>query len=249
MNKVLALFIALLPTALLAQERQALKGKVITDIGNVGDLSVTNKAADTGAITDADGNFTLFARAGDTLQFRGEMYRPLAVVLKQADFAEAFFVVKVDPVATMLDEVVVTGLTGNLAADSKTIKTMQVNTWFDPVEINKNVLPEASFGGANWITGFSQLFKKKKPPKRAVAYQMPENYVEKTLFSEVVRKSYPDSFFTETLTIPVRFIGAFLDFCEKDAKQYLQMKQNEPELLEYLKNKSAEFLKQNPDAK
>lgn len=249
MSKLTAWLLMLLPAALMAQERKLLNGRAITDIGNVTGVTVTNSSANTQAETGEEGRFILPARVGDTLQFRSEEYKPLLLVLNVKDFEEALFVVKLDPVATMLEEVIVNSLTGNLASDSKSVKTMQVNTWFDPVEINKDVVAQSGIGGANWITGFTHLFKKKKQPKRATAYQLPEDYVDKALFSEVIRAAYPDSFFTETLTIPVRFIGAFLNFCDCDAKQYLQMKQNEPELLEYLKTKSAEFLKLNPDAR
>ncbi|MCW4469357.1 carboxypeptidase-like regulatory domain-containing protein [Flavobacterium sp. MFBS3-15] len=249
MSKLTTWLLALLPVALMAQERQQLKGKAITDIGNVDGVGVTNAATGANAVTGSEGDFSIAAQKGDTLRFTSEQFRPLAVVLRQQDFAEAVFVVKLEPVATMLEEVVVSSLTGNLAADSKSIKTMQVNTLFDPVEINKDVVVQTGIGGANWIAGAVQLFKKKKQPKRATAYKPPADYVEKSQFSEVVRAAYPDSFFTETLTIPVRFIGAFLNFCDGDAKQYLQIKQNEPQLLEYLKTKSAEFLKLNPDAR
>lgn len=249
MNKLSAWFLMLLPATLMAQERQQLNGRAVTDFGNVAGVAVTNSSANTRAETEEEGRFILPARVGDTLEFRGEEYKPLLLVLNAKDFEEALFVVKLEPVATMLEEVVVNSLTGNLASDSKSVKTMQVNTWFDPADINKDVVAQSGIGGANWITGFTHLFKKKKQPRRATAYQTPLDYVDKSLFSEVVRASYPDSFFTETLTIPVKFIGAFLDFCDGDAKQYLQMKQNEPELLEYLKTKSAEFLKLNPDAR
>lgn len=249
MSKFLFLLLALLPVAIMAQQRQLLKGKAITNIGSVEDVTVVNTVTKLSVVTGSEGSFSIPAQKGDTLRFSGGVYKPLIVVLKEKDLKEDIFVVKLDPVATLLDEVVVSGLTGNLAADSKNLKTMQVNTWFDPVEINKDVIAQTGIGGANWITGFAHLFKKKKQPKRATTYRPPSDYVEKTLFSKVVRSAYPDAFFAETLTIPVKFIGAFLNFCDEDAKQYLLMKQNENELMEYLKNKSAEFLKLNPDAR
>ncbi|WP_294820069.1 hypothetical protein [uncultured Flavobacterium sp.] len=246
MNRLPALLLFLFSAVAMAQEVRVLKGRAITDIGNVEGVKVANMVTGTSAATGNEGSFMIRACKGDTLKFTGELYRPLIVVLREKDFAEELFIVRLVPVATMLDEVQVSGLTGNLAADSKNLKTMQVNTWFDPVEINKDVLPQSGIG-ANWITGIAHLFKKKKTPKRATAYQPSADHVEKIPFSEVVRQMYADNFFTESLTIPSRFIGAFLDFCNEDARQYLLMVQNEPQLLDYLKSKSAVFLKLNPD--
>ena len=248
MSKKLLWLLMVFPAGVLAQERQVFKGKAITDIGTVEDVSVTNAATGISVVTRNEGDFSLKAKKGDTLHFSGGVYKPLIIVLKEKDLNEHVFVVRLDPLATMLDEVVVSGLTGNLAADSKNLKTMQVNTWFDPIEINKDVVPQTSIG-ANWVTGFSQLLKKKKQPKRATTYAPSVYYVEKTLFSEVVRGAYADAFFTETLNIPAKFIPAFLGLCDEDAKQYLLIKQNEDKLLDYLKNKALEFLKLNPDAR
>lgn len=245
MNKLLVFLLVLLSSAVFAQERQLLKGKVITNIGKVEGVAVTNTAAQRSTVTDSEGNFIIDARVNDTLRFTGEVFKPLKIVLKAKDFAERLFVVKTEPIATMLDEVIVTGLTGDLAVDSKKIKTMQINTWFNPLEINKHVLVR---GEANWITGFANIFKKQKKQKRATEYKMAD-VPEQKLFSEVVKEAYADNFFTETLAIPARFIGAFLSFCDEDAKQYLLMAQNEQELIDFLKAQSVKFLKLNPDAR
>ncbi len=246
MSRLFTVLIIIFPALLEAQEKQ-LKGRVITDEMEMQSMTVTNAVMKISTETDNEGNFTIPARVNDTLNFTSDLYKPLTVVLKPQDLAQDLFVVRVEPAGTMLDEVVVHGLTGNLAADSKKIKTMQINVWFDPLVINKDIVVQSSMG-ANWITGVAKLFKKPKKTKQATAYTS-KPIVEQKHFSEVVRSSYDDAFFKDTLAISPRFIGAFLSFCDEDAKSYLLMSENEQELKYYLKNKSVEFLKLNPDAR
>ncbi|MEL1243573.1 hypothetical protein AAEO56_04805 [Flavobacterium sp. DGU11] len=245
LNKLVAILFVLFPFAIEAQEKQ-LRGIVITDELKVENVTVTNTTTNISTVTGSNGSFTIEAKVKDVLTFQGDIFKPLIIVLKPSDFAEEALVVRLEPAATMLNEVVVTGLTGNLAVDSKKIKTPQINTWFNAAEINKDVLTNSNIG-ANWIAGVSMLFKKPKKPKRATEYT--QSVKSQRRFSEIVKDSYPEEFFTETLKLRVSLIGAFLAFCDDRADRKLLQENYGMELIEFLKTQSAEFLKLNPDAK
>lgn len=246
LNRLAAILVILFPFAVEAQEKQ-LRGVIIADEIKVENVTVTNTTTNTSTVTDGNGNFTIGAKPDDVLSFESVIFKPLIVVLKPSDFGEEALVIRLEPAATLLKEVVITGLTGNLAADSKKIKTMQITSLFDAAEINKDVLTQTSIGGANWIAGISMLFKKPKKPKRATEY-LPDIKSQRR-FSEIVRESYPEEFFTDTLKIRVSLIGAFLVFCDDKADLALLQGKRELELIEFLKTQSEEFLKRNPDAR
>jgi len=247
MNKLIAIVCLLITTPVLGQERQLLKGKIITDELKVENHTIENVTAGTSHVSDAIGGFRIYARPGDRLNFTSVEFKPLTVTLTQKDFDDELFIVKVEPQVTFLKEMVLHGLSGNLAVESKKLKTMQVNSLFDAAEINKDIMVQTGIGGANWITGIAQLFKKAPKPKRATSYVQPQK--KQRRFSEIVRESYPEKFFTETLAVPLVHLGAFLVFCDDRADTRLLQQQYEPELIAFLKVQSAEFLKRNPDAK
>lgn len=221
----------LFPFILFAQERQSLKGKAIADIMLVEDLKVKNLNTNVSVVTDAEGNFTISASEGDVLEFSSPTFKTYAHTLTKTDFKEELFVVRVEPVATMLDEVVVTGLTGNLAVDSKNTKVILLNTKFkddfDASQINMGI-----------AGGFSLDTPKKRP-------EYPE--VEHRLFSKILLETYPESFFTETIKVPREKLGLFLHFCDNEAKRYLLMPKNEAELIAYLKERYISFTRQSPE--
>lgn len=247
MNKLIAIVCLLITAPVLAQERQLLKGKIIADEFKVENHTIENVTAGTSNVSDAFGNFRIHARPGDQLNFISAEFKPLTVVLAEKDFKEELFVVRVEPHITFLKEMVLHGLTGSLAAESKKLETMQINSLFDAAEINKDIMVQTGIGGANWITGVTQLFKKPKKPKRATEYVQPLKTQRR--FSEIVKESYPEKFFTETLAVPLAHVGAFLVFCDDRAERRLLEQQHELELVEFLKAQSVEFLKRNPDAK
>jgi hypothetical protein len=247
MNKLLFLLM-LLPSFAPAQERQLLRGKAITDELKIESLSVYNISGETSTESNGEGDFSIYAKEADTLMFSSIGFNELRVILTAKDLKEELFVVRLESGVTMLDEVVVNKLTGSLAADSKNIKTLTINSLFDPADINKDIIIETGIGGVNFIAVFNMVFKKKKAPVKASVYQtfMPPPH---KLFADVVRGSFPEKFFTESLKIPIEKVPLFLQFCDDGSKRYLLDPRNEFQLIEYLNAKSHEYLKQQETGK
>lgn len=247
MNKFILFLFVLSPAVALCQERQLLKGKVISDRIAAQNLIVKNKTANITTVTDNEGNFTVEAGLNDVLEFSSEVFKTLEHVLNSRDFKEELFVVRVEPSSIILDEVVLTGLTGNLAIDSKNTKVILLNNRIESAaEINKNVHPENPNLNMNYIA-IAELIgraifpssKSKAGSNKDAVYRKAS--VEHKPFSKVVQENFPESFFTETVGIPKEKLGLFLSFCNAEAKRYLLDPKNKEELIAYLKKKYIQY--------
>lgn len=247
MNKFILFLFTLLPAIALCQERQLLKGRVISDRFAAEHLVVKNKTANITTVTDNEGNFTVEAGVNDVLEFSSEVFKTLEHVLNNRDFKEELFVVRVEPSSIILDEVVLTGFTGNLALDSKNTKVILLNNHIESAaEINKNVHPENPNLNMNYIAIAGLIgraifpgSKSKTSSNKDAVYR--KATVEHKPFSKVVQENFPESFFTETVGIAKEKLGLFLHFCNADAKRYLLDPKNKEELIAYLKKKYIQY--------
>lgn len=247
-------FLLTLVTLTYAQKpRQLLRGRIVADSVQVDNINVVNLTSRIGAVTDESGRFTMYARASDTLYFSGLNYRSLRLVLKEEDLKAAEVKIQLDVNVITLDEVIITPrvLSGNLDKDSKDTKTLKINTKFDSGAIiragggttTKPVPTEnlSPLRGVDFVGLYRMIFKKKRPKQdRGEIY----GYDSSRSFSEIVQGLYTHYFFTETLKIPHKEIGLFLNFCDKGAEtRELLNPAKEFELTDYLVNQSREYLK------
>lgn len=260
MKKILLLFISLLSVMATAQNkkpREILKGKVIADSVSVEDIIVFNTTSNIKAVTDVAGNFTLYARPADTLLFSSLTFREAMLVLTEEHFAAEKLLIKLDVNVNVLDEVIITPLTGLLGKDSRETKTLSLNSG---LAINANAeynvreykysdnyntaLPqtESQLQGISFVRIFKLLAGSKKK-KKTDAGQL---YLQKPgkTFTETVKERFTYHFFTETLKIPGAEIGLFLNYCDQGIASATLLDPNrELDLTEYLVQMSFEYLK------
>lgn len=243
------------------QARQILSGKVIADSLAVDNLNVNNLTSHIGAVTDANGVFTLYARPTDTLLFSSVTFHSVQLVLKEEDFSEAQLIIKLNVHVTVLDEVVITPnvLSGNLAADSKKTKTLTVISGMDL----KDTYTEIKYAPNEYKYGSTDngaLPKSESPLKGIDVARIYRLYIKKNkktkkdrgeiysaegqkTFPEAVKEKFTYNFFTEALKIPRDEIGLFLNFCDKGAETApLLDPKKEFELTDYLVQKGSEYL-------
>ena len=253
-NKLLLLLLIALPLMAVAQKRprQVLHGKVVADTLKVDNLTVLNASSNISALTDESGSFTLYARPNDTLYFSSITFHSIQMVLKESDFIRSPLIVKLNVQVTVLDEVVITPLSGDLEKDSKDTKTLGMSfaglgglePKYPVSQAPKNTaMPttESSLKGVDFLKIYRMIFKKKSAKK-----DKGEIYGSGTpvSFNENVKGRFTHHFFTQTLKIPHTEIGLFLDFCDKgDDTRRLLLPENEFELTDYLIAKSEEYLK------
>jgi hypothetical protein len=260
MKTKLLFFLLLLPVMALAQKdpRVILRGRVIADSLKVESLTVLNMTSNIRAVTDDNGDFTMYARATDTLLFSGITVRDAKLVLKKEHFMESRLVIKLNVDVTVLNEIVITphALTGSLESDSKKTKTKNITGRMDSqvlietdtlirTNINPNTsLPSAVLGspltGVNFTEVYKMIFKKKKRNDKGQIY----GPVNGKTFSENVKERFTHHFFVNMLKIPNDEIGLFLTFCDKGQETaWMLDPKNEFELTDYLVDQSSVYLK------
>lgn len=259
-TKLLFLLLLLLPLMTFAQKdpRIILRGRVVADSLKVENLSVRNITSNIGAVTDDNGDFTMYARPTDTLLFSGITVRDAKLVLKKEHFLESRLVIKLNVDVTVLNEVVISAhaLTGTLESDSRKTKTKNITGSMDSgvliktdtlirTNINPNgSLPSAVVGsqltGVNFGEVYKLIFKKKKRKDKGEIYGAADG---KT-FSENVKERFTHHFFVEMLKIPNEEIGLFLAYCDKGKETaWMLDPKYEFELTDYLVSQSTPYLK------
>lgn len=248
-----------MPFVVVAQKEQrtVLHGQIVSDSLAVENITVLNKTSAMSSITDKDGNFSIYARAADTLYFSAVALRDAQMVLKPKDFSLEKLIVRLDAEINMLDEIVVHSLTGNLAVDSRRTKIKNYTPAIDSGEIIRqmkneiqipgddellnNALPqtESSLQGINFNKIGRMIFRSRHKNNPA-----PAVYKSPKVFTVVVRERFSDSFFIETLKIPEDEIIQFIAFCDiGENGTALLDPQRDADLTNYLIVKSAEYLK------
>lgn len=255
------LLLLLFPCFLFSQfvPRQIFKGKIVSDTLAVERVTITNISSNIVAITDDFGKFSIYAKAKDTLIISSVAFDTVRLIVEESDFGFEVLKIKLDVSVNVLDEVIIKPikLTGDLASDSKKIKTIgspvlkgqkleakdyAISTSTRPVNsVNGNV--DKSLDGINFVNIGKVLFKaifKPKPKKD-------KSYDKRTflIFADVVKEKFTYHFFSQTLKLKNEEIPLFLNFADTNevSENKLLKYENEMLLIEYLIKKSEEFRK------
>ena len=118
-------------------ERAILRGKVISDSLEVENITVFNITSNIGAITNVDGEFSIKARARDTLFFQGISFVSQKYVLTEKDFWVEELEIRLNIKITELNEVEISPstLTGTLKEDTRRLKVYGAFSGIDAKEI------------------------------------------------------------------------------------------------------------------
>lgn len=238
--------------------RKILTGRVVADSLKVESLSVLNTTSNIGAVTDGNGDFTIYARPTDTLLFSGIAIREAKLALKPEHFTQGRLIIQLNMDVTQIDEVVIKAhaLTGDLESDSRKTKTKNITGQIDSdilIKTDETLRPQANpntalptnvlgspLTGVNFGEVYKLIFKKSKRKDKGEIYAADSG---KT-FSEDVKERFTHHFFTKMLKIPNDEIGLFLTYCDKGKETaWMLNPKYEFELTDYLVNQSSEYLK------
>lgn len=226
--------VILFTSSLMAQvkPRQLVKGKIIA-AQNLENVTIYNVTSQKGAISNIDGEFSIYAKTQDTLVFASLVFQTKKVIMKDSDFEMVSFNVKLEEKLNELDEVVVSNnsLTGNLKIDADNIKTYKINLNLDFGAIAKQVYNDDSrsspeiqgmhnFAPDKWGMDFVKIGEmigkalnisgKSKAISEDFKQNVPYNFKDYSL------DNYTFAFFENELKLPIEEIGVFLDFCASD---------------------------------
>lgn len=272
-NNYLLLLFVIISQIGMAQhiERKVLKGRIVADSIEVENLTVFNITSNIGAVTNADGKFSIRARATDTLYIQGISYESKKYVLTDKDFWLEELEIRLQVRINELDEVEITPytLTGIVEEDIKRIQVYgdgfakidakKVMHYEDDVRIGTpiNTAMPSHFApnGSNFNflaigAGIVSLFLKEDNSKRnseRVFEERRQRDIQSKSFSDHMFERFSHNFFVETLKIKHEDIPLFLQFAEmpvRDLSLFLKS-EYELQLIQYLTLKSKEFKIEN----
>jgi hypothetical protein len=214
---ILILFLA--PTFAQSQALTLLKGKITSQIKELNDVYVTNVRSESSTATDRNGFFTMFVKAGDTLQFSGLQILTKKILITENDVAKKLYVTGVEAKIIPLEEVEINKYP-NINAVSLGILQKPAKV-YTPAERKlrtaTGLYPEASVGmmagGSigldpiiNAITGRTNMLKK-------------EVQVEKKEFLlQKIEYLFKEEYFLENLKIPKDYLRGFWYYAVEDPK-------------------------------
>lgn len=240
---LVALFLLFAIYGLWAQEgdRQLLRGKVLYRNSNVPNENVVNTTSEKATITNEDGEFGIWAKAGDELVFMAVNYEMERLIVTPEIMAKNRLVVEVNEKVTQLDEVVVGPENQKAFLEVKNEEFKQFEYETDRTTAVENIALSQTERGMENGLNIKNIFKalvglgKNKEDGNAQALKM----------SDVLRQLYDDRFFTKDLSIPQDKIDDFLYYCDTQMpEKSLLQKQNEFELIDFLVNQSKAYLTQ-----
>ncbi|MEO7977052.1 hypothetical protein [Flavobacterium sp.] len=104
-NKIL--FFLLVGMSQISMGQEHINGKIISNAGDIGDVYVVNTQTEVMVITDQSGSFSIAAKTGDELVFSSIQFKETRIVIKEENFSDLNFSVKLFPVMHQLQEVII----------------------------------------------------------------------------------------------------------------------------------------------
>lgn len=105
-------------------QSKVIEGKIVADSLDGSLINIINISSGRGTTSDKSGSFMISASVMDTILFSSVQYKKKEVVVTSSTYEQAFFTVHLQAAINQLDEVKLPNLSGNLAAD---IKSMPIN--------------------------------------------------------------------------------------------------------------------------
>lgn len=212
-----------------SQTEKLIQAKVLCEDFPLQGIEVLNLASKVTTITDSNGKFSILAKAKDTLMFVSKNYEYKRFFLKKEDLEKNNIIIYLTRKMEQLEEIIVIS---------------KIN--FPKIKFDKNI--------ASQLT----IEKAAKNPKPYGVYDGTiENGMGMTInlpsgrkkiheieFKELMKKSYNDSFYIETLKLKPEEIGLFIEFCDADPKSKTILKNTNPlKSMDFLMSKKIEFKK------
>ncbi len=256
MRKALYLIIFVKSVSGFSQDRDVLRGIIVTDSLQSNPVNIINLTKGIGTINDHLGFFQIQATKGDTIIFSSVQHKQKTHIVAKKDLERASLSIQLEIKINELEEVTISqyDLTGKVKEDVKKIKTYEDNL---PI-FNAKMLDETPFiheKGVNTIKNrviidemdatpvnfiavgrmIASLFRK-KDVKKLKEVRVPE-----------VSDFYNQDFLVDELKIPETEVYNFLDFLnQKVETKHILRSGDELRILEYLMNQSSVFNNENP---
>ncbi|WKL42932.1 hypothetical protein [Flavobacterium sp. ZE23DGlu08] len=210
MIRIVYLYLAFVTTNVVAQEtsRIRLKGKVTSDVSVLEGIYVINLKSEQALVTDKEGNFSIFAKVGDTLLFTEGQFKEIRISLTQKDFEQEMLSVKMMPIVNQLREVIVrsgiNAVSMGIIPKGQKIYTPAERKLYTASNLNATANAGSMMGGSisadpllNWFSGRTKMLKKE------VEVEKKESYMRQ------LENMFTIDYFVNTLKIPSEYVKGF----------------------------------------
>ena len=195
-----------------------LKGKITSQIKELNDVYVANLRSESIIITDKNGNFSMFVKVGDTLQFSGLQIVTKKAVITENDITKQLYVVSLEAKVNPLDEVEIKQYKninavslGILQRPAKVytpaerkLRTAEELHWYSPLLIPLGGM--SVDGLLNSISGRTAMLKKELKIEK------------KEYLLKKIEYMFKEEYFLENLKIPKEYLRGFWYYAVEDQK-------------------------------
>jgi len=195
-----------------------LKGKITSQIKELNDVYVANLRSESIIITDKNGNFSMFVKVGDTLQFSGLQIVTKKSVITENDITKQLYVVSLEAKVNPLDEVEIKQYKninavslGILQRPAKVytpaerkLRTAEELHWYSPLLIPLGGM--SVDGLLNSISGRTAMLKKELKIEK------------KEYLLKKIEYMFKEEYFLENLKIPKEYLRGFWYYAVEDQK-------------------------------
>ncbi len=233
-----------------AQERQILKGKVVSsDKSGIEKLNIVNLNAETGTISDQNGNYEIGVRVNDSIFYSSVQFENRTLVISEKMISEGKLPQLIlNNAINELAEVQISNikLSGYLAndinrvsvAEAETKNKLQMNL-NKAIEIDRKLNPPQnanSQGGIDVMKVAGMIADKLSANKEKTVHYTPKDFVRKSL--SLIGAEY----FRETLALNENEVTNFILYCSEDVRfKILFRKEDALGLIEYFDTKIEDF--------
>jgi hypothetical protein len=209
-----------------AQERQQLKGKVVSDFDDLEGIYIINRSTEAAIATTRGGYFTISAQPSDTLVFSALQFEARDIVLAKEDFGEDLLFVPLTVHTRELDEVVVNDYRHLNAESLGLVPKGQVR--YTPAE---KKLATASKWKMNPL-GLDPLINMFSG--RTAMLQKAADSEKKALLIEKMRYLYSNEDIVALFKIPQEYVSGFLFFIVENNYFVKAVKEENDERIKFM---------------
>ena len=216
-----------------------INGKVTASYTDLEGIYLINLKTEKSTLTEHGGYFSINASVGDTLLFSSVQFKGLKVALKESDFTNNLFFVKMEPIVRFLDEVkinefkninavslgIVSPFTKHYTPAERKLRTAEELHWYSPLLIPLGGM--SVDGMLNSISGRTAMLKKE------VEVEKKETLLDK------VEGWFETKYFTQTLKIPAEYVKGFEYYIVEDAKFAEAVKSKNKTMATFIMNELA----------